>query len=307
MLIDQITLSGLRIFESVYRLGSMSEAAKELFLTQPGVSQHIKQIELTLNAKLFDRLAKKLIPTSEAKALYSQISPILYQLENSLSEVNRSQRSIKGKISFGMPIEFGNNIILPLLSTWAKANHDVYFHINYDHAQRQLAGLLDGSLDFAITDSFAFPDQIETINLARENLVLCASKEYAKENNLNESSKYKQLKDLDYITYLEDATIVKQWFNFHFEKSIEPNKRVSLMDVQGVSRFIVQGLGVGVLPMHIVREKGLEKDLIIFNGKSQPLYNEINLSTVKGKTMSMACQTFLRDLNESLKLRFGKK
>ena len=44
-------LNLLRIFESVYRLGSMTKASKELFMTQSGVSQNIKNLEELLEIK----------------------------------------------------------------------------------------------------------------------------------------------------------------------------------------------------------------------------------------------------------------
>jgi len=56
MLIDQINLNQLRVFESVYRTKSMTHAARELHLTQSGVSQHIKALEDVLTLKLFDRI-----------------------------------------------------------------------------------------------------------------------------------------------------------------------------------------------------------------------------------------------------------
>jgi len=64
LLIDQLNLNHLRVFECVYRTGSMTAAAKELHLTQSGVSQHIKSLEDVLNFKLFDRIQQRLVPTS---------------------------------------------------------------------------------------------------------------------------------------------------------------------------------------------------------------------------------------------------
>ncbi len=70
MLLDQINLNQLRIFERVYRTGSMTRAAEELNLTQSGISQHIKALEDILKVRLFDRVKQKLLPTAEGKFLY---------------------------------------------------------------------------------------------------------------------------------------------------------------------------------------------------------------------------------------------
>lgn len=301
MIIDQISLTGLRVFTTVYRVKSMSLAAKELFMTQPGVSQHIRNIENTLEIKLFDRLNRKLVPTSEANKVFEEVVPILRLLESSLSSINQSEQSLSGNINFGMPIEFGNNVILPHLSSWAKENNEVQFHINYDHAARQVNQLLDGSLDFAITDSFTFPAQVEVENLAREEWILCASKEYAKKHHLSEKSSYKKMKDLDYISYLENSPVIHQWFKHHKNKTFDLKNRARLMDVQGVARLILEGVGLGILSRHMVRENNLQDKLIIFEGSGIPLYNEINLVKLKGKTMSIASQSFMEFLITKLK------
>jgi DNA-binding transcriptional LysR family regulator len=301
MIIDQISLTGLRVFTTVYRVKSMSLAAKELFMTQPGVSQHIRNIEDTLEIKLFDRLNRKLVPTSEAHKIFEEVVPILRLLESSLSSINQSEQYLTGNINFGMPIEFGNNVILPHLSSWAKENTEVQFHINYDHAARQVNQLLDGTLDFAITDSFTFPAQVEVENLAREEWILCASIEYAKKHKLTEKSSYKKMKDLDYISYLENSPVIHQWFKHHKNKTFDLKNRARLMDVQGVARLILEGVGLGILSRHMVRENNLQDKLVIFDGSGIPLYNEINLVKLKGKTMSLTCQSFMEYLISQLK------
>ena len=62
--IQQINLIQLRAFEAVFRTKSMTAAAQELHLTQPGISQHIHSLEDLLERKLFDRVHRKLLPTA---------------------------------------------------------------------------------------------------------------------------------------------------------------------------------------------------------------------------------------------------
>ena len=62
-----MTIRHLRIFEAVAREGKMGLAAKHLFISQPSVSQAIKEIEDYYGVKLFERLAKKLYITEAGK------------------------------------------------------------------------------------------------------------------------------------------------------------------------------------------------------------------------------------------------
>ena len=60
----------LRIFTAVFRLKSFTKAAKQINISQPTVSEHIKNLENEIECQLFDRVGKKIEPTASAKKLY---------------------------------------------------------------------------------------------------------------------------------------------------------------------------------------------------------------------------------------------
>lgn len=305
MLIDQISIPSLRVFERVYSVKNMSKAATELFMTQPGVSQHIQNLESALGEKLFDRINKQIIPTPFAKELYETITPLLFELEEKLRQLTDTKTTLKGKISIGLPIEFGNNVILPIIASWSKEYRHVSFEIKYGHAAQFQDDLNNGILDFAIVDSFNFGPRILTENISREHLVLCASGEYLKTKNLKKKLAYTTLLDLDFVDYIEGAPILKQWFQHHYDgKTPKFNLKAHLMDVQGMAQVILSGLGAGVLPMHMVKkllDQG--KDIEVIKGPGTPLFNEINMAYLGGKTMGLAASNFTKFLLESLQKR----
>ena len=53
----------LRIFSEVYRLRSFTRAAEALYISQPTISEHIKNLENELSCTLFDRMVRSIIPT----------------------------------------------------------------------------------------------------------------------------------------------------------------------------------------------------------------------------------------------------
>src|SRR3954464_13772698 len=116
MLSHDLNLNLLRVFESVFRTKSMTEAAKELHLTQSGVSQHITALEEVLKIKLFDRVKQRLIPTDSGNILYSQSHTSLNEIENVIWQLRGEERSLRGVVNIGMPIEFGNNIVMPVIA-----------------------------------------------------------------------------------------------------------------------------------------------------------------------------------------------
>ena len=72
-----MNLRHLLIFKTVVDTGSFTKAAKQLFITQSGVSHAIRELEQQTNTVLFDRLSKAIILTPAGKLLLEKVIPIL--------------------------------------------------------------------------------------------------------------------------------------------------------------------------------------------------------------------------------------
>ena len=72
-----MNLRHLLIFKTLVDTGSFTKAAKQLFITQSGVSHAIRELEQQTNAVLFDRLSKAIILTPAGKLLLEKVIPIL--------------------------------------------------------------------------------------------------------------------------------------------------------------------------------------------------------------------------------------
>ena len=62
-----MTLRHLRIYLEVYRCGSITQAAKKLYISQPSVSQVIQELESHYGIRLFDRIGRRLYVTEAGK------------------------------------------------------------------------------------------------------------------------------------------------------------------------------------------------------------------------------------------------
>ena len=62
-------LEWFRTFKAIFETGTMSEAAKELHISQPGVSLHLNSLESYIGYHLFERSKRKMIPNERAKHL----------------------------------------------------------------------------------------------------------------------------------------------------------------------------------------------------------------------------------------------
>ncbi len=303
MLIDQINLNLLRIFECVYRARSMTKAAEELHMTQSGVSQSVKHLEDILQVQLFDRVKQRPIPTHHAHFLYKNCTKNLYDIEKALNQLTGKESELKGEVSIGLPLEFGNNLVIPLLAKIGEERPQISFRIKYGHSSEMNKALLDGNLDFAFCDDYTFGREVHIQVARKETLSLCCCPGYAAKIGTPQHTKafYEQL---DYVDYVEDAPMLKMWFRHHL-KNVVPDLRIraSLMDVQGMGKMIAAGLGLGILPLHVVDKLGKQgQELYIFEGSGKPLLNSISLAYVEGRTVGPAVAYVRQTLMDALKI-----
>ena len=305
MILDQINLNYLRIFESVYRTGSMTQAAQELYLTQSGISQHIRSLEDSLGVKLFDRIKQKLIPTGVGKKLYSEVFPHLKSLEQTLQGVVAQDQGLIGEVTIGMPAMFGLNLVIPVIKGLVEEHTKLQVNMRLDlgHGLNQM--LLSGEVDFAFVDDFHTDSQIKTAKVYDEILKMYCSQAYlrSKKKEVGHLKGKDFYEHFDYIAYKKEEPLIRYWFKQHFKiSSIKLKVRSYVADALAISRFITSDLGVGVLPRHHARsllEQGHK--LHEFDPQGKDCHNKISIATVKNRTHSASAQKTMEYLLGKLK------
>ena len=121
----------------------MSHAARELHITQSGVSQHIRSLEDFLKVRLFDRIQQRIVPTTLATKLYGETLGSMERLEAVLHDVRGGVESLSGVVRIGMPVEFGVNRLMPLLGELGREHPALRFEARLDFVERQPAQFLD--------------------------------------------------------------------------------------------------------------------------------------------------------------------
>ncbi|MBC7846885.1 MAG: LysR family transcriptional regulator [Flavobacterium sp.] len=139
-----VNLEWYRTFKSVYKNGNFSMAAKELFISQPAVSQQIAMLEAHVGYKLFNRKSKGVEPTEYAKLLNNLIIEALDRLENVENGFRAKAFNANRLISVGISKHLMSSLGSVLLSMYEFIDFSFY-------ENDQLFELVDSKkLDFAI-------------------------------------------------------------------------------------------------------------------------------------------------------------
>ena len=114
-----------KVFYHVAKYGSLTLAAAELSISQPAVSQALKQLEASLQTKLFVRVARGIQLTPEGKTLYAYVEKGYEQLEEGERKLAQMLELAYGELRIGasdMTLRF---YLLPFLEKY----HEKYPHI----------------------------------------------------------------------------------------------------------------------------------------------------------------------------------
>src|SRR5215471_16723146 len=102
MLQHPVEVRHLRYFLSVAGAGSFSRAADRLGISQPSVSQQIRELEENLRVSLFQRRGKRILLTAAGLIFQEHARAILRQLENFLDELSSGSAQLRGALRLGV-------------------------------------------------------------------------------------------------------------------------------------------------------------------------------------------------------------
>ncbi|MBM7550953.1 LysR family transcriptional regulator [Peptoniphilus gorbachii] len=145
-----MTIRDLEIFIEVVKAKNMSNAAKNLEISQPTVSHAISQIENEYNVKLFDRVSKKLYITDVGLRLYDFAQNILEQFEETVIFLQSS--STAHNINLGVSSNFSSQFLLEIIDEYEEKKDDVSIRVYVDSREKIIQKLNAGIINLAILD-----------------------------------------------------------------------------------------------------------------------------------------------------------
>jgi DNA-binding transcriptional LysR family regulator len=240
----------LFVFEAAARLGSFTEAGRELGMQQPSVSASMKQLESSLNVRLFERGHRKVTLTSAGLRFYADVSQALHGIESAAEAVHN----------------MGGSDYVTLNSSSA---FSYYWMMPKLHALREL----HPSIDLRLQNSVHEPD------LDEENISIavrlgdglwsdCHAAKIADEviypvanpRVLQSAKNLRSIPNLmhERLIHLEEPVRMrptwKQWFGHHGIKNVQISEGMRLNDYALVLQAAQTGEGIAFGWDHIVRD-----------------------------------------------------
>jgi len=140
----------LRYFVAVYKIGSITAAARQVNATQSGVSMQIREFEENLGLTLFERVSTGVKPTKAGELIYRRANRILREIDEFENDVKLHKGQPYGSVRAGIMPTFSRSILAPTLIEFAEHYPFVEVKVIEGYSETLTAKVANEELDFAI-------------------------------------------------------------------------------------------------------------------------------------------------------------
>ena len=140
------------IFCTVARCGSLSNAARELYVSQPAISQSMHRLEYTLGCTLFTRTSRGISLTSEGRMLYSYADKAVSLIAAAEDKLNRMRTLQSGGLMIGASDTLCQYFLLPYLEKFHSEYPDIQLQVTNRTTPDTVELLKVGKVDIALVN-----------------------------------------------------------------------------------------------------------------------------------------------------------
>ncbi len=284
----------LYYFYTIAKSGSVSQAAKDLRLSQPALSYQLKNLEEYLGIKLFERKSRKLILTEEGHAALSYAKQI-FDIGKEFTDGLRD-RSQKGRIRIqigvlnSIPKTFANTLLKFILSEEPSA----HIELQEDTFPRMIENLKDHFLDLILTDKpfqASAEDEIQNHLIAKIPVVFCAHPRLARVYKKLPGS----LQGAPMIFPTSDSRVFYSVQEYLAAHKVTPRIVAEIQDIELAYQMAADGLGIIPLNLFMAVNAPKHKLVILSRDGKEDIHESIYIIAKKRKTPHPLVEKIVRD------------
>ena len=297
-----MNLKQLEAFVQVAEGKSFSNAAKELFLTQPTISAHIASLERELNARLFVRNTKEVSLSEDGKDLYryaKQIIDLQKQIEERFETEEEGSRHCITIAASTIPAQY----LLPrVLKRFNEKYPDEQIKIMESDSSKVVSQIVDHIVDVGFTGTVLEKKHCRYLPFYKDKLAVITPN----------TERYRRLKEeslegIDWI--LEEHLIMREEGSGTRKEAEEQLKAAGIpaekLDViasignqETIKKSVRQGMGITILSELAAVDEEADGELLTFPIPGAAAGRDINLVYNKNYQLSRSAERFIKVVKE---------
>lgn len=244
----QIELRHFKYFLAVAEDLHFRKAAERLFISQPGLSRQIKQMEDDLGIQLFVRHNRKVELTLAGIYLKKEITQVLKGIDYAIDYAKLIQQGKLGKLKFGYVGSAMQKIIPDLLLQFKKEHPDVQFGFQEMSNQQQIESLLSQDIDIGFVRLDSVPRGLTLQPILKETFCLVLPKNHPIDtHNFNN---LQQFKDESFILFdpSYSASYYEKVLQIFVDSGFAPIVSHNTIHAASIYKLVEHNLGLSIVP-----------------------------------------------------------
>jgi DNA-binding transcriptional LysR family regulator len=281
----------LRAFCVLARTASFTQTARELHLTQSGVSHSMKALERDTGCRLLDRLGKRVVLTLAGEQLLHHASKILREMELARASLNHLGKWGHGRLRLGASTTACHHLIPPVLREFKESFPEHVITIEPGDTPVLVAALLRQRIDLALSLEPDNEPQLEFNPLFTDELqfIVGPSHPWAQTMRVDRTAIPRE----NYILYSKQSVTFRLVENYFRQEQMVLNTVIELGSMEATKELVKLGLGVSVIAPWIARKEIEEGSLVPLPLGRRKLQRRWGVLHWRGKRLSLAEETFL--------------
>lgn len=288
----------LHIFVSVVEYKSFSKASEAIYLSQPTVSNHIKELEDHFQCRLLDRMGKTTEPTKAGKMLYQYSKKLLNLRDQAESALFDFTGKIKGELLIGgstIPSAF---IIPELIGPFIKKFPDISIKLTVGDTMQIINDIKYGILEIGIVGAQTNDPQIIQKKLIKDEmkLIVPADHKWAKKTSIDCSKLFNE----KFIAREKGSGTWVSILKSMEASGFDPKKlcaHITMGNTMSVIQGILNRIGISILSTMAVKEEIKTKRLAAISVTGLDLNRYFYLTFSKKRSPSPICSKFIEYIN----------
>lgn len=301
-----LNLQQLHTFVTVISEGSMTAAADKLYLTQPAVSQQIRNLEEEMGVELLVRGVRQIKATPQGEILYEHAKRILQQTQLAEVAVRSMGAELKGHMRIGTMNSIGLHIMSPIVSRLMRHNPDLKIRVDYLRGEDLLKGFKKNQFDVVImpesvSEFGAEIDEAETKHfLLKEEMWLVSS---GKDSEVPAQINARELGTFPLVNFIDEFPGFQKRLREKIDGAdVESVVIFESANVGTLKRVIEAGLGWGFLPAHSIKKQVRSGRLKRTHVRDFHYEIELMFYAHQKSENRVLCETFYQALSQQEKI-----
>lgn len=285
----RLSLHQLAVFKSISDNGGVTAAAVAMHMTQPAVSNLLKQLEDYFDNPLTERVGKQVHLTAQGEVVLGIANDVLARIDDGKHQLLSLKSGVAGRISVSV-VSTAKYFMPKLLAAFQKQFPNVEVKLHVSNREQVISRLNQNQDDFVIMSQPPVDNRLLIDDFYEDQLVVVASKEFeCRDSEIN----LKDLADENWlIRELGSGTrmVMQKLFK---EAGVSPNIKLSLGSNESIKQLVMAGMGISIVSKQSIELESSLGLIIELPVKNFPLKHEWYKVSNKGKANSKLVELFM--------------